>query len=87
MEEGNYHKFTKGKENPDMMRKLLATGERELIEVSFRPAARRKCLTVASANTLDRHLQRIAYGASGLARPTQKQTVTNGVRTGWVRRL
>lgn len=34
VEEGNYHKFTKGKESADMRTKLLATGDRELVEVS-----------------------------------------------------
>ncbi|EME41405.1 hypothetical protein DOTSEDRAFT_176519 [Dothistroma septosporum NZE10] len=34
VEEGNYHKFTKGKASADMMRNLLATGERELVEAS-----------------------------------------------------
>lgn len=33
VEEGNLHKFTKGKESPEMLKKLLATGDRELVEV------------------------------------------------------
>lgn len=34
MEEGNYHKFTKAKGGPEkMMRMLLDTGDRELVEV------------------------------------------------------
>jgi hypothetical protein len=32
VEEGNYHKFTKGKESPEMLKLLLATGDRELVE-------------------------------------------------------
>jgi predicted NAD-dependent protein-ADP-ribosyltransferase YbiA (DUF1768 family) len=34
VEEGNYHKFTKGKKSPWMAKKLLETGDRELVEVS-----------------------------------------------------
>ncbi|KAK5117974.1 hypothetical protein LTR62_004018 [Meristemomyces frigidus] len=34
VEEGNYHKFTKCKEKPEMREMLLATGERELVEAS-----------------------------------------------------
>lgn len=34
VEEGNYHKFTKGKHSPWMAKKLLETGDRELVEVS-----------------------------------------------------
>ncbi|KAK6429442.1 hypothetical protein LTR95_014414 [Oleoguttula sp. CCFEE 5521] len=34
VEEGNYHKFTKGKSSADMAKLLLATGERELVESS-----------------------------------------------------
>ncbi|EMC92728.1 hypothetical protein BAUCODRAFT_114602 [Baudoinia panamericana UAMH 10762] len=34
VEEGNYHKFTKSKSNPDMLRMLLDTGDRELVESS-----------------------------------------------------
>ncbi|KAK3679267.1 hypothetical protein LTR78_000828 [Recurvomyces mirabilis] len=34
VEEGNYHKFTKCKEKPEMRKMLLATGDRELIEAS-----------------------------------------------------
>ena len=33
MEEGNYHKFTKSKESTQMLKNLLDTGERELVEV------------------------------------------------------
>jgi predicted NAD-dependent protein-ADP-ribosyltransferase YbiA (DUF1768 family) len=33
VEEGNYHKFTKGKESSWMAKKLLETGDRELVEV------------------------------------------------------
>jgi ribA/ribD-fused uncharacterized protein len=33
VEEGNYHKFTKGKESPEMLKLLLQTGDRELVEV------------------------------------------------------
>jgi predicted NAD-dependent protein-ADP-ribosyltransferase YbiA (DUF1768 family) len=36
VEEGNYHKFTKGKESAEMAKLLLATGDRELVEVSAR---------------------------------------------------
>lgn len=35
VEEGNYHKFTKGKDSPWMAKKLLETGDRELVEVSI----------------------------------------------------
>jgi len=34
VEEGNYHKFTSSKSNPGMARKLLDTGDRELVEVA-----------------------------------------------------
>ncbi|KAF2167991.1 hypothetical protein M409DRAFT_22135 [Zasmidium cellare ATCC 36951] len=34
VEEGNYHKFTKSKEDKGMLRKLLDTGDRELVEAS-----------------------------------------------------
>jgi len=34
VEEGNYHKFTKGKESSWMAKKLLETGDRELVEAS-----------------------------------------------------
>lgn len=37
VEEGNYHKFTKGKDSPWMAKKLLETGDRELVEVSALP--------------------------------------------------
>lgn len=33
VEEGNYHKFTKSKSDQRMLRKLLDTGDRELVEV------------------------------------------------------
>ena len=33
MEEGNYHKFTKSKSKPEMLEMLMATGDRELVEV------------------------------------------------------
>ena len=33
VEEGNYHKFTNSKSNPGMAKKLLDTGDRELVEV------------------------------------------------------
>lgn len=33
VEEGNYHKFTSSKSNPSMAKKLLDTGDRELVEV------------------------------------------------------
>ena len=33
VEEGNLHKFTKGDESPEMAKKLLETGDRELVEV------------------------------------------------------
>lgn len=33
VEEGNYHKFTKGKDSSWMAEKLLETGDRELVEV------------------------------------------------------
>jgi len=39
VEEGNYHKFTKGKSEPGMLKALLDTGDRELVEVgALRPA-------------------------------------------------
>lgn len=34
VEEGNWWKFTANKEDPSMAEKLLATGDRELVEVS-----------------------------------------------------
>ncbi|KAK4570407.1 hypothetical protein LTR86_002487 [Recurvomyces mirabilis] len=34
VEEGNYHKFTKCKDKPEMRKMLLATGDRELVEAS-----------------------------------------------------
>ncbi|KAF2724549.1 DUF1768-domain-containing protein [Polychaeton citri CBS 116435] len=34
VEEGNYHKFTATKGKPDMLKWLLATGDRELVEAS-----------------------------------------------------
>ena len=37
VEEGNYHKFTKCKDKPEMRKLLLATGDRELVEVSCFP--------------------------------------------------
>jgi len=33
VEEGNYHKFTKSKESEQMLKALMATGDRELVEV------------------------------------------------------
>lgn len=33
VEEGNYHKFTKSKGKPEMLKWLLETGDRELVEV------------------------------------------------------
>ena len=41
VEEGNYHKFTKGKESSWMAKKLLETGDRELVEVSIHHLQRR----------------------------------------------
>ena len=35
VEEGNYHKFTKSKESPQMLKMLLETGDRELVEVCW----------------------------------------------------
>lgn len=37
--DGNYHKFTKSKESTELRKKLLGTGDRELVEVS-------KCISV-----------------------------------------
>lgn len=42
VEEGNYHKFTKSKKEEGMLRKLLDTGNRELVEVSVRLPARER---------------------------------------------
>lgn len=36
VEEGNYHKFTKNKAGPEILEVLLATGDRELVEVRKR---------------------------------------------------
>lgn len=36
VEEGNYHKFTKSKESQQMLKLLLETGDRELVEVCLR---------------------------------------------------
>lgn len=33
VEEGNYHKFTKCKESATMIKGLMETGDRELVEV------------------------------------------------------
>jgi predicted NAD-dependent protein-ADP-ribosyltransferase YbiA (DUF1768 family) len=33
VEEGNYHKFTKSKNHEQMLKMLLDTGDRELVEV------------------------------------------------------
>ena len=35
VEEGNFYKFTKSKNDPGMTRKLLDTGDRELVEVRY----------------------------------------------------
>ena len=33
VEQGNFHKFTNSKNDPEMVKKLLDTGDRELVEV------------------------------------------------------
>ncbi|KAK5169702.1 uncharacterized protein LTR77_005680 [Saxophila tyrrhenica] len=55
VEEGNYHKFTKGKESTEMARLLLATGERELVEAS--PTDRIWGVGFAAANAGDNREQ------------------------------
>jgi len=59
VEEGNYHKFTKAKSNPDMLRMLLDTGDRELVEVSVLFP----CWLSCNADRNGRPRQLIVYGA------------------------
>ena len=82
VEEGNYHKFTKGKESSEMRAKLLTTGERELVEVSveFCREWRRVC-----ADVHDRRLQQIVFGVWAMVQLMQRRIETSGVRTGWAK--
>lgn len=66
VEEGNYHKFTKGKESSWMAKNLLETGDRELVEVSiplheYRHRSRADCN--AQASPTDR-IWGVGFGAA-----------------------
>jgi predicted NAD-dependent protein-ADP-ribosyltransferase YbiA (DUF1768 family) len=37
VEEGNRYKFTKGEKSAELLKKLLETGDRELVEVALCP--------------------------------------------------
>lgn len=61
VEEGNYHKFTKARQSAEMAKKLLDTGDRELVEVSSK-----RLRTPGLSSTLTsrcRHLPPTASGA------------------------
>jgi len=79
VEEGNYHKFTKSKTGPGMLKALLDTGDRELVEVSAHPPAAptRHALTAI----ICRLHRQTGYGASGSARRMLKRIANSGVRT------
>ena len=77
VEEGNLHKFTKGKESPEMLKKLLETGDRELVEV-MRLTSRLMRVKLLMKH---RRLRTTEYGALDLVRRMQKRTETIGVRT------
>lgn len=80
MQEGNYHKFTRAKESTEMLKMLLATGDRELVEVIH------QCVVIVVSNvslTLTRLLRAIESGESVTAQPMQKPIVASGERIGW----
>jgi len=78
VEEGNYHKFTKGKESPWMAKKLLETGDRELVEVSTHDTD----LLLTKLTSIPRPPQQIASGAWDSAQQTLWKTEANGARIG-----
>ena len=73
VEEGNYHKFTKSKENQHLTDLLLATGDRELVEVWL---IGRNELHADS----DRPVQQIVSGEWALVRVMQRSTDPTGER-------
>ena len=78
VEEGNYHKFTKAKGGPEkMMRMLLDTGDRELVEV--RPVLSPFSL-IQLSRSLHRQARQTVFGEWDLGRPMQAKTENSGVR-------
>ena len=47
VEEGNWHKFTKGKDHGQLAKMLLSTRDRELVEVSFQAHLPKFCIVQA----------------------------------------
>lgn len=63
VEDGNFHKFTKSKEDLGLKRKLLETGERELVEVRTWWFVRETMLTQSQASPTDR-IWGVGFGAA-----------------------
>lgn len=60
VEEGNYHKFTKSKDQHKMRKMLLETGDREMVEVRLIVAER---IGVHGLTVASRPLRPTAFGA------------------------
>jgi predicted NAD-dependent protein-ADP-ribosyltransferase YbiA (DUF1768 family) len=85
VEEGNYHKFTKSKGSPEMLRLLLETGERELVEVCcFFYPWRQVCVF---ADRFERRRLRIEFGVWAMELRMRRLIGISGVRIGWARLL
>ena len=82
VEEGNWHKFTKSKDHEELAKKLLSTGDREIVEVSL-------SLYMVSPVSLilGRPLLLIGFGELAMVRIMPKRTEISGVRTCWERPL
>jgi predicted NAD-dependent protein-ADP-ribosyltransferase YbiA (DUF1768 family) len=61
--EGNYYKFTKSKDKPEMLKALLATGDRELVEASARISCFRYEADEIQASPTDR-IWGVGFGAA-----------------------
>lgn len=81
VEEGNRHKFTNGKESPEILKKLLETGDRELVEVYDNCNYISPWLRLELTNVMRRLLPLTEFGALDSAQQRQKRTVLNGART------
>lgn len=84
--EGNYHKFTKCKEAAEMSKSLLATGNRELVEVSAQCWAGGGFFFWRATLMLLRRARPIASGVWVSVRPMQRRIARTGARTGWAKR-
>jgi hypothetical protein len=78
-------KFTASKESDQFKKGLLATGDRELVEVSCNASPNIFLLSglIKRLSLGRRHLRRTGYGALALTRPVPMPIVLAGVRIYW----